>query len=722
MAGTSNISEILPEEGSNTNRRQVSLNDRVARLELAVDEIKNATNQNVQMFSQLMAIMGAKVGESSQQAPVQINTPVREQQEERVRAQPTQERLASVAVPNPLYSDEEDVNPSEAEIRGGQDRLARDYHGGRAQPRPRNDRGDDHRRRRNNEYDDSDDEGYLSGQSHRRGDRRQHYRQAQPAKPKMEFPTFEKGDPGEWISRAEHYFARHDLDREEWVDFASYYLLGKANQWWRWLKSTYARERRRLGWSRFTKEMVDRFGPPSLVNYEGQLAKIKQEGSLEHYLEEFERLSELVSNWPESALMATFLEGLLPWLGREVKMREPTSLAQCIRLARLVSAGRSQVREMPRPSRPIEKQWRKPSTVGPSDKRQGEPSRARLSPEEVKKRIEKGLCLRCNDKWGPNHQCKQGRSFSIIVASDEESEEAIEEQSEGDEADEVNSLEEEVIEGELTLNALKGPIKPTVMRLLATIGGREVYVLVDSGASHNFVNSKLVKKLHLQANPIEAFDVKVASGDKLRCSHVVRKAHLLVQGVEIEAELHVLNLAGLDVVLGNAWLRGVGKVTSDFNKMSMQFVLHGRECTWQALNPSEIRPCEVNEMERSYKSGAECYAVILAPSNVEKKGVRVSTLQAAVEEAIPWEVQQVLEQYQDLLTEPQGLPPQRAYDHKINLTDESKAVNVAPYRYAHFQKSEIERQVEEMLRQGIIRPSNSPFSSPVLLVRKKDGS
>jgi hypothetical protein len=59
-------------------------------------------------------------------------------------------------------------------------------------------------------------------------------------------------------------------------------------------------------------------------------------------------------------------------------------------------------------------------------------------------------------------------------------------------------------------------------------------------------------------------------------------------------------------------------------------------------------------------------------------------------------------------------------DHRIHLLSGTAPVAVRPYCYPQLQKDELERQCEAMLTQGVIRPSTSAFSAPVLLMRKAD--
>lgn len=75
-----------------------------------------------------------------------------------------------------------------------------------------------------------------------------------------------------------------------------------------------------------------------------------------------------------------------------------------------------------------------------------------------------------------------------------------------------------------------------------------------------------------------------------------------------------------------------------------------------------------------------------------------------------------------MFQEPTDLPPKRWIDHHIQLKEGENPISVRPYRYPQVQKEEIGRLVQEMLDAGIIRPSVSPYSSPIILVKKKDGS
>jgi hypothetical protein len=86
------------------------------------------------------------------------------------------------------------------------------------------------------------------------------------------------------------------------------------------------------------------------------------------------------------------------------------------------------------------------------------------------------------------------------------------------------------------------------------------------------------------------------------------------------------------------------------------------------------------------------------------------------------DLHKLLDNFAKIFAGSQGLPPKRQHDHQIPLKPGAGPVSVRPYRYPHYQKNEIEKIVSGLLESGVIRPSTSPYSSPVLSVKKSDGS
>jgi len=87
----------------------------------------------------------------------------------------------------------------------------------------------------------------------------------------------------------------------------------------------------------------------------------------------------------------------------------------------------------------------------------------------------------------------------------------------------------------------------------------------------------------------------------------------------------------------------------------------------------------------------------------------------------PAEITKLIEEFADIFAKPQGLPPKRSYTHTIPLIAGAQPFKLRPYRYSPAQKDEIEQQVVELLQNGWIQESSSPFASLVLLVKKKTG-
>lgn len=83
------------------------------------------------------------------------------------------------------------------------------------------------------------------------------------------------------------------------------------------------------------------------------------------------------------------------------------------------------------------------------------------------------------------------------------------------------------------------------------------------------------------------------------------------------------------------------------------------------------------------------------------------------------ELQGLLKEFADVMQNQPGRTD--VAEHTID-TGAARPVKLPPYRLPHAHRETVQREIEEMLEAGIIEPSQSEWSAPIVLVKKKDGT
>ncbi|PIK53513.1 hypothetical protein BSL78_09607 [Apostichopus japonicus] len=85
-------------------------------------------------------------------------------------------------------------------------------------------------------------------------------------------------------------------------------------------------------------------------------------------------------------------------------------------------------------------------------------------------------------------------------------------------------------------------------------------------------------------------------------------------------------------------------------------------------------------------------------------------------------VKEMLAEFADVFAKsPEDLGRTNLAKHRIDIGN-AKPIRQAARRLPIHQKAEAQKEINRMLREDIIEPSSSSWSSPVVLVKKKDGS
>ncbi|KAK9161050.1 hypothetical protein Syun_007391 [Stephania yunnanensis] len=195
--------------------------------------------------------------------------------------------------------------------------------------------------------------------------------------PKLKIPVFsESANCLDWLFQIEGFFRYHQTPPKQRLSIASFYTTGDAPQWFHWAYST-----GQLGeWSGFARDLEIRFGPSAFINHEASLFKLKQTEDIEN----------------------------------ELSVCEPQTLPEAMGMAKTFD-------EKSLGSRPITpKPFLKPFTNLPANAVPATANPAkpayplkRLTQAEMAARREKGLCYNCDEKFIPDHKCKNKQLLCI---------------------------------------------------------------------------------------------------------------------------------------------------------------------------------------------------------------------------------------------------------------------------------------------------------------------
>ncbi|XP_071924950.1 uncharacterized protein [Coffea arabica] len=543
--------------------------------------------------------------------------------------------------------------------------------------------------------------------------------------PKMDLPIFDGDNPREWIRKANKYFKLHEIEEDLRAEVAELYFRDRADIWFHGV--FYGREA--IPWLELSTALCIRFGEGSPEEAIEEFNKLVQAGSVAEYLEKFEMLKALVMpslpHLSDSYYKACFMSGLKEEIVNMVKISKPETLAVAIEIAKLQEKNLKAIQKMQKPvntsfnSQKIyskttphtkwNQKYPKHTNKPPDQHTSNQNLFKKITATEYNHRREKGLCYRCAEPYTLGHVCKQAHAHLLLADEDEDMEKGREPEEEVF-CDCINGgLAGEHIE--VSIHALAGGARHKTIRLRGHVKGRQVTALIDSGSTHCFLDEQLAKELKLCTQG-PTLIVNVANGEKVDSKGLDKPMQWEMQGHQFQHIFNTLRLGGCDMILGVDWLAKHSPIEFNFMELSMKILKGKQEIILIGDDSSTkleiLKGGRLAKWLRKQEYGV--VAQLVTVGKEERPG------------QIPIEINYVLDQYKDVFEEPKGMPPTRSHDHQIVLKEGARPFQVRPYRCPYVQKSEIEKLVKEMLELGIIQPSSSPFASPVLLVKKKDGT
>lgn len=507
---------------------------------------------------------------------------------------------------------------------------------------------------------------------------------------KVDFPRFNGENVKEWLFKVEEFFGIDNTPMELRVRLASIHYDQMAAAWHQSLAQSEQDAYVIEDWDQYKVLLKERF-EDVLDDPIADLKKLQETAGISDYHAKFELIRNRVK-MSESYLVSAYLAGLNTDTQMHIRMFQPKSVRECLVLGRLYETAHPRKNTSSWKTnnntntakgllpKPYELKKVDEGGVVKANEVIGQPKKF-LSQEEMSDRRSKGLCYYCDEKYTPGHYLKHKKTQLYTLEVDD-NEEFYETEEGGTQED----MERDV--AHISVSAVAGITENyRTMKVRGIHNKRVLYILIDSGSTHNFMDPEIAKKLNCDIQPPKMKKVAVADGGKLTVQGRVDQFQWTFQNSTFQQDMMLIPLGNCDVVLGVQWLSLLGPITWDFLQLEMQFRYLNKRVVLHGIKDAGIKEILADKLKLG-DDNANISMIYVQRKEEDEKVPELYTLSTGSEKQSCPGLEELLHKYEDLFEEPKDLPPNKnGHDHKIPLLEGSNPVNQRPYRYALYQKT-----------------------------------
>lgn len=522
-----------------------------------------------------------------------------------------------------------------------------------------------------------------------------------------------KENIGVWLFQLEGYFKLKKVPDTDRLSYMPSLLGGHALLWFQNACNLISSKDRPLfeSWTAFVEELRQQFQPANHQQLlRRQLRLLQQRNHIHEYINEYRDLLSQVTKMEEDDKIAYFIEGLSMQARNELFYRNPTSIEEAISIATtyFVAAPRPKFESKPFPTKTVPQY--NAMELGTIYKKKHQ------AHFQQKKCDLHGACghstqdcrvLSANSKKpSPNFGTKIHKG-SINTLSEFSGRDGITDEN-------VSSNLNAIVNHHL--DSVNGS-KADLLTFKGTINGAVATILIDSGASHDYLSSTFVAKHQIPTVEQKGnTTVSLADGSLKISNQTTEKLELRIQTFTDKVKFHVFPLSGYDAILGRPWLyRQNPRINWRVQLVEIESENQSFLLRKASRDPIVTPNLHLEDYEflnsRQAKNLKEIFLVSIVDGNTPQESQNPPSI-----------IQKVIDSFQSVFpSELPGIPPRRVIEHSIE-TISNTPIAKCTYRMSPKELNELKTQIDDLLKNGFIQVSSSPWAAPVLFARKKDGT